>query len=122
METATRRLRAELERGDAADAGALIREFEACLEDLGVVPEAVRETVRRVEDRGGAAKISGAGALTGRGAGSLLVYHPEPEEIDRWSFLQELTRLDVRLGAAGFRVENSPGCDSSSNRWRAWRV
>ena len=53
------------------------------------------------------AKISGAGALSGSAAGSLLVYHPEPAEIDGWSFLDELERLDVRLGAAGVRVEEA---------------
>ena len=47
----------------------------------------VRALVRQVEAAGGAAKISGAGSLTGPGAGSLLVYHPDPEWISGWSFL-----------------------------------
>ncbi len=50
-------------------------------------------------------KISGAGALGGTGAGSLLVYHPRPEEIDAWDFLGSLERLDLGLGAEGVRVE-----------------
>lgn len=117
MEVATRGLRRAIEESDRSDRSGttrtivdLIREFEGCLERLGVVPEAVREIVRRVESRGGAAKISGAGALSGRGAGSLLVYHPRPEEIGGWEFLRDLTALDLRLGAPGVRVENEePG-------------
>ncbi len=108
METATREVRRQLE-GSGADPGRLVeplRDVEACLEEAGVVPPRLCAIARRVESRGGAAKISGAGALSGRGAGSLLVYHPEPEEIDGWSFLDELEWLDVRLGAAGVRVES----------------
>jgi len=105
MEEATRELRADL--GDAAVAAELIRRFEACLEELGVVPEPVRRVVRQVEARGGAAKISGAGALSGAGAGSLLVYAPESAEIERWEFLGVLDRLDLGLGAEGLRREEA---------------
>ncbi len=108
MEAATRELRRRLEVGGVPpqDLIAPIREFEACLEAAGVVPPRLKEIIREVEARGGAAKISGAGALSGRGAGSLLVYHPHPEEIDDWGFTAGLERLDVRLGAEGVRKEN----------------
>ncbi|MCP3957316.1 MAG: hypothetical protein GY719_05635 [bacterium] len=109
MEAATRELRRRLETPGAAG-DALIRparEFESCLEEVGVVPPRVREIVRRVEAGGGAAKISGAGALSDPGAGSLLVFHPEPQEIDAWRFLDGCERLDLCLGAEGVRVENS---------------
>ena len=86
----------------------MIREFEACLEEFGVVPEPVRRIVRQVEERGGAAKISGAGSLAGPGAGSLLVYHPRPEDIAGWDFLRPLTALDLWLGAPGVWLEE-PG-------------
>ena len=107
MEAATRELRELLtsEGRPAATLVCLMREFESCLEGLGVVPPAIREVVRTVEARGGSAKISGAGALTGDGAGSILVYHPDPREVDRWDVLTGLTRLDVRLGTEGVRVE-----------------
>ncbi|MEE8525131.1 MAG: mevalonate kinase [Thermoanaerobaculia bacterium] len=112
MEAATRELRRALESADdpARRVVGLMREFEACLEALGVVPEPVRQIVREIEKRGGAAKISGAGALSGDGAGSVLVYHPRTElrasELPRtWK------RLDLRLGAAGVREESREGAE-----------
>jgi mevalonate kinase len=109
MAAATMALRAEL--GAAAERPpeviALIREHEACLEALGVVPDAVRLLVRQVEAKGGAAKVSGAGSLAGPGAGSLLVYHPQPEAAAAWEFLRPFAHHPVHLGAAGFRRESS---------------
>lgn len=88
----------------------LVRRYETGLEELGVVPEAARSLVRAVEAKGGAAKISGAGALASPpggppGAGSLLVYHPEPDRIDEWGFLGHLPRYPVALGGEGLRRE-----------------
>ena len=107
MEAATRGLRAEL--GAAAERPErvtdLIREHQACLEALGVVPAPVRALVRRVEAAGGAAKVSGAGSLAGPGAGSLLVYHADSEAAAAWDFLRPFAHLPVHLGAAGFRRE-----------------
>ncbi len=107
MERATRELRRALE--DASPPASRViepmRAFEACLEELGVVPGPIREIVREVERRGGAAKISGAGALSGRGAGSLLVYHPSGDAVAGWGFLGGLEPLDLRLGAPGVRRE-----------------
>jgi mevalonate kinase len=103
MAEATAGLRHELEseKASATRVGELIRTFESCLEELGVVPEPIREVVRRVEERGGAAKISGAGSLKGPGAGSLLVFHPDPGQIAGWDFLRGMERMDLSLGAAG---------------------
>ncbi len=104
---ATAAFRAELEaaRADPARIVHLIREAEECLEELGVVPTGVRALVRRIEAEGGAAKISGAGSLTGPGAGSLLVYHPELESLSAWSLLRPFSFYAVRLGAPGLRGE-----------------
>lgn len=107
MERATWGLRQELarRRENPLRVIALMRQYHTCLVELGVVPEAAQELVRQVEARGGAAKISGAGALSGPGAGSLIVYHPNVDEVDRWDFLDELPRYSVRLGAEGVRQE-----------------
>ncbi len=107
IEAATRAFRAELEREaeDPARVRELIAGSESCLEELGVVPPEVRVLVRRIEAEGGAAKISGAGSLSGPGAGSLLVYDPDPERIAGWSFLRPFPFHPVHLGAPGLRLE-----------------
>ncbi len=106
MEKVTVELREELEKSEPSPhtVTGFIRRSHRCLVGLGVVPEPVREIVRQVELRGGAAKISGAGALTGRGAGALLVYHPDDDPAG-WHCLGELEPLDLRLGAEGVRRE-----------------
>jgi len=107
MAAATLALRSELEAAAERPPAVigLIREHQACLEALGVVPEPVRALVRQVEAEGGAAKVSGAGSLAGPGAGSLLVYHPRPEAAAAWAFLRPFAHHPVHLGAAGFRRE-----------------
>lgn len=111
---ATLRFRDQLGRPGASSAyvSELIRDCQRALEGLGVVPEPVRDVVRAVEDEGGAAKISGAGALTSPdsgppGGGLLLVFHPRPERMREWPFLEDLDVLDVRLGVGGTRVEEA---------------
>ena len=84
---------------------ALIKQAESALEELGVVPDAVKRIIRRIEAAGGAAKISGAGALTGDAGGSILVYHPEPESIR--GFPSGWLPLPVRLGSDGLRSEKT---------------
>lgn len=83
----------------------LMRTYERCLEEIGVVPTSVQEVVRAVEALDGGAKISGAGALSGDAAGCLLVHGPalEPGRIPR--DLEAYHRQPVELGAEGFRIE-----------------
>lgn len=85
----------------------VVRDYERCLEEIGVVPEGVRDVVRRVEAAGGAAKISGAGGLAGPGAGCLLVYWPHRAEDSLPSELDAYTRHSVTLGVEGLRLETS---------------
>jgi mevalonate kinase len=80
-----------------------MREFQRCLEELGVVPTTVVRKVRAIEAAGGAAKISGAGSLSGPGAGSLLVYHHEPEHLAGVEALASLEELAITLGGEGLR-------------------
>jgi mevalonate kinase len=77
-----------------------IQTYERCLEEIGVVPAAVAQAIRAIERRGGAAKLSGAGALTGDSAGCLLVLLPDEEELP-----EELGEVIASLGAEGVRVE-----------------
>lgn len=115
MGSATERFRRALGEGDAPAGEVVesIRTFERGLEELGVVPDPVREIVRGVEARGGAAKISGAGALEAPAAGppsagALLVYHPRPEAMEGWEPLEGLAAYGVELGVEGYRLERVP--------------
>jgi len=107
IEAATIAFRAELEREeeDRDRALHLLRQAQACLEELGVVPGKVCAAVRQIEEAGGAAKISGAGSLAGPGAGSLLVYHPDPGKLHGCTMLKSFPFHAVHLGAPGFREE-----------------
>lgn len=111
MAAATAGLREELarEEEDRERTLHLFREHESCLEELGVVPAAVRAAVRQVEAAGGAAKISGAGSLAGPGAGSLLVYDPFFGRPSDHAALQSFRFYPVHLGAPGFRQEEGVG-------------
>jgi mevalonate kinase len=91
--------------GRSEDMVEVIRDYENCLEEIGVVPAAVRDVIRRVEGAGGAAKISGAGGLEGPGAGCLLVFWPHPGDDGLPVELETYTRHSVTLGVEGLRLE-----------------
>ncbi|ANM31422.1 hypothetical protein ABI59_20340 [Acidobacteria bacterium Mor1] len=104
MGGATRTLRDRLtEGGDTREVVEAIRTFQRGLESLGVVPGELVEIVRRCEAEGGAAKITGAGTLTGSAAGCLLVYHPQSP--GPWPFLERFQAHPVALGAPGLTLE-----------------
>jgi mevalonate kinase len=105
LEDAARALRDALVAGDGGALASAIHEAQRGLEAAGVVPEAVRDLVRRIEAAGGAAKVSGAGALHGAGAGCLVVYHPHPAALDEREAPPLGAFLRVRLGAEGVREE-----------------
>lgn len=94
----------------------LLRRAQATLEELGVVPEPVRALARAVEARGGAVKVSGAGALSGDGGGALILYHPEPAALDHLEALARLDSFHAPLGAPGARIERTiePPIEESS--------
>jgi len=81
----------------------VFREYEACLEGIGVVPTSVQRTIRAIEESGGGAKISGAGCHTGNSAGCLLV--SGVEAVAASSGLEAYQRVDAELGVHGLRVD-----------------
>jgi mevalonate kinase len=105
IEAATRDGRAALLRGDGAAFVPIVRRAEGALEAIGVVPGGVLEAIRAIEAEGGAAKISGAGGLTGAGAGLVLVVHPDPAWHERFAPPKGWIAHRVRLGAEGLRSE-----------------
>ena len=102
---ATRDGHAALLREDGAALVPIVLRAEAALEAIGVVPGGVQESIRAIEAAGGAAKISGAGGLTGAGAGLVLVVHPDPAWHERFVAPAGWTAHRVRLGAEGLRTE-----------------
>ena len=111
LESAARRLRGALVAGDSTALADAMHNAQRGLEAAGVVPSAVRELVRRIEARGGAAKLSGAGALRGPGAGCLVVYHPHPATLELGGLIAPDSLLPVRLGAEGLRRVGSARAD-----------
>ncbi len=63
---------AAMETGESGESA--IRQNQRLLEHIGVVPEPAQDFVRQVEALGGAAKICGAGSVSGNFAGVLLVH------------------------------------------------
>lgn len=57
----------------------VIRENQRLLDYIGVVPTPSSRFADAIADSGGAAKISGAGAVVGAMGGAMLVYHPDAE-------------------------------------------
>ncbi|SEQ59462.1 mevalonate kinase [Amphritea atlantica] len=70
----TRQLSAIIVKGD--DPRQLMRENHRLLTAIGVVPEPVQQFIQSLENLGGAAKVSGAGAVSGDSAGALIAYLP----------------------------------------------
>ena len=84
----------------------ILRAYEACLESLGVVPPPVRDQLSRLALAGYGAKISGAGALGGSGAGCVLVYDPGVEGASPSTLLQSAAEIPAPLGAPGLTLES----------------
>ena len=105
LEAGTCDLRVALERRAQAEVLRSVRALHSALVALGVVPPRIAEIVDSIEKLGGAAKISGAGSLQGPSAGSLLVYHPQPEVVRSWEALRGLEILTAELGCEGLRLE-----------------
>ena len=61
---------------------ALLQQNHQLLQKIGVVPEPVRSFIQQLEQQGGAAKISGAGAVAGDGGGAVIAYAPDLDLTD----------------------------------------
>lgn len=81
-----------------------IQNSESFLEDLSLVGPLAKKVVREIEEIGGAAKISGAGGLTG-GSGMLLCYHQNPQQIIDLAKKLKLESFRVKLGEEGLRID-----------------
>ncbi len=84
----------------------LFRENERLLELLGVVSPETCALVRKIENIGGFAKISGAGGRK-LDSGILLVYHPDNQKLLNFSKKNKLKMLPIKTGEKGILVERS---------------
>lgn len=75
-----------------------IQQNQRLLEYIGVVPPKVVNLIRDIEGSGGAAKVCGAGALHGMGAGVVLVVseHNLHEVVQSHSYKIEEVQIDTR--------------------------
>ena len=55
----------------------VVTHYQRLLDYIGVVPTPSARFVAAVEETGGAAKISGAGAVAGDNGGAMVVYQPD---------------------------------------------
>jgi mevalonate kinase len=80
FEAVTLAMEQALRANDLAAIQRAVRENHRLLVRIGVVPARVQRFVQEVEARGGAAKVSGAGAVAGDAAGVVLVFAAAPPD------------------------------------------
>jgi len=89
----THAMHERLSQGNSIDP--LVKENHRLLNRIGVVPAQVAALIERIEERGGVAKVSGAGSVQGDAAGLVLTRLPAmtPDQLDlpreyRWGRLR----------------------------------
>lgn len=103
LEKLTRDMVIVLKNNHEEDLIAIIKQGEKRLEHLGVVSDHVKQIIRKIEDSGGAAKISGGGGKT-KGVGTILVYHTDRKKLEDVLSQFQLEPLSIRLGAPGLTI------------------
>lgn len=73
FERITDELESALHRGEHDDVRSAVRANHRLLTRIGVVPDRVRTFIEEIEAAGGAAKVCGAGAVTGHAGGVVLI-------------------------------------------------
>lgn len=101
LDRATREMRRALAEGRRDALRTSMAACEAGLEELGVVPAQVAARIAELARSGVAAKLSGAGALSGERAGAVLACGTTAD-IDNW------TPLHACLGGDGVCIEEAP--------------
>lgn len=104
-EEQTKRITVALKEGNEEELIHAMQVGERTLEGMGVVSNKVVPLIRSIEKAGGAAKILGGGGKAG-GVGFLLVFHHEPEKIEKLSKPFGFSIRHIRLGEEGARLEH----------------
>ena len=78
FEAVTREMETALSENDLPRTQMLVRENHLLLQSIGVVPERIKQFIEDIVREGGAAKISGAGAIRGDKGGIVLIFSEQP--------------------------------------------
>jgi mevalonate kinase len=81
-----------------------VRENHKLLNTIGVVPEKVQQLIAEIEHEGGAAKISGAGAVAGNHAGIVLIAMEDETALQKIAHRYHQTILPVQCEVRGVHV------------------
>jgi len=104
QEQLTHELLSALKNEDEEKIITTIKNGEKNLELLGVVSPTTKSLIRKIEKKGGAAKICGAGGIT-KGSGILLAYHQNPEALQTLLSQHKYDFSPIALGAEGVQIE-----------------
>jgi mevalonate kinase len=104
QEQQTKNLLLSLRSGNRNQLLEAIKKGESNLEKIGVVGSLAKKVIRTVEEKGGAAKICGAGGFK-KGSGILLCLHQDLEMIRKIADKYHLDSFPVVIGGEGIRIE-----------------
>ena len=74
------------------------------MESIGVVSKFSQKIIRDIEKIGGAAKMCGAGSVTGP-TGIILAYHPDKIKVEKIAKSYNLPYFSTALGVEGVKQE-----------------
>ena len=104
QEKETKRLLVSLKEGNSGDLVSSIRQGERNLEKIEIVSSFAQKIIREIEEKGGAAKVCGAGGKKGR-SGILLCFHPSFSILQKIAQKYETPIMPVQLGGEGIKIE-----------------
>ncbi len=102
FEQVTTEMQKALLKSDLTQVQRWVRENNALLATIGVVPTRVQDFISKIEKSGGAAKIAGAGSVRGNNAGMVTVFSDRPPVDIASQYGYEL--LTIQGEAHGARV------------------
>ncbi len=102
QENLTKQMVTALKEGNEDSLIECIKLGEKNLEGLGVVGKKTKSLIRKIEKLGGAAKISGGGGIK-EGAGMLLAYHKNKDELIKCLKRKKIEFFDVEIEKNGLK-------------------
>ncbi len=103
-EIQVRRMTAALKNGSKDEVIHAMQKGECTLEQMGVVSEFVRPSIREIEKNGGAVKILGGGGVK-KQVGFMLCYHEDPQLVEALIRPYNFSLQKISLGEEGVRLD-----------------